>query len=72
MVSVLSSTLTIQVRIPLQRTVFSVKFVFEKNENEPKRAVMAHFFIKVTLFQVLPRTKCCQRKQTKTSITILV
>ena len=32
------STSTIRVRIPLTPTVFSVKFVFEKNENKQKEA----------------------------------
>ena len=32
----LPSTLTIRVQIPLKPTVFSTKFVFEKNENKQK------------------------------------
>ena len=34
---VVSSLSTIRVRIPLTSTVFSAKFVFEKNENENKK-----------------------------------
>ena len=35
------STPTIRVRIPLKPTVFSVKCVFETNENKQKRPVLA-------------------------------
>ena len=38
-----TSTPTIRVRIPLTSTVYSVKFVFEKNENKQKRPGLAHF-----------------------------
>ena len=37
------STSTIRVRIPLTPTVFSVKFVFEKNENKQKEAGVGPF-----------------------------
>ena len=37
-VIVLASTPTIQVRIPVKPTDFSVKIVFQKNENKHKRA----------------------------------
>ena len=40
------STPTIRVRIPLTNTVFSVKFVFEKNENKQKEAGVSPFFKK--------------------------
>ena len=33
---------TIQVRIPLMPSVFSVKFVLEKDENKQKEAGLAH------------------------------
>ena len=39
----LPSTPTIRVRIPLKPTVFSVKFVFEKNENKQKEAGVGPF-----------------------------
>ena len=39
----LASTPTIRVRIALTSTVFSVKFVLEKNENKQKKAGFAHF-----------------------------
>ena len=39
----LLSTLTFRVRIPLKITVFSVKFVFERNENKPKEAGVGPF-----------------------------
>ena len=39
----LPSTLTIRVRIPLKPTVFSVKFVLEKNENKQKVAGVGPF-----------------------------
>ena len=35
-VSVVAFYPTIRVRIPLKPTVYSVKFVFEKNENKPE------------------------------------
>ena len=39
---------TIRVRMPLKHTVFSVKFVFEKNENKSKkRPRLAHFLKKI-------------------------
>ena len=38
------STLTILVRIQLTPTVFSVKFVFEKNANKQKEAGVGPFF----------------------------
>ena len=38
----LPCSLTIRVRIPLKSTVFSVKFMFEENENK-KRPGLAHF-----------------------------
>ena len=45
-----TSTPTIQARIPLKPTVFSVKFVFEKNENkQKKRPGLAHFFKNILL-----------------------
>ena len=37
------ATLMIHVRILLKSTVFSLKFVFEMNENKQKRQVFAHF-----------------------------
>ena len=37
---------TIQVRIPLKSSVFSVKVVFEKNENKQKEAGVGPFFKK--------------------------
>ena len=40
----LRSTPTIQVRIPLKPTVFSVKFLFEKKENKQKEAGFGPFF----------------------------
>ena len=39
----LPSIQTIRVRIPLTPTVFSVKFVFEKNKNEQKEAGVGPF-----------------------------
>ena len=39
----LTSTPTIRVRIPLTSTVFSAKFVFEKNENKQKEAGVGPF-----------------------------
>ena len=39
----LSSTPTIRVRIPLTPSSFSVKFVFEKNENKQKEAGVGPF-----------------------------
>ena len=39
----LPSTLTIRVWIPLMPTVFSVKFVFEKNKNKKKEAGVGSF-----------------------------
>ena len=40
------TTLTIRVRIPLKHIVFSVNFVFEKNENKQKEAGVGQFFKK--------------------------
>ena len=54
------STPTIRVRIPLKPTVFSVKCVFETNENKQKRPVLAHFLKKKkthTLEQLIPGQK---------------
>ena len=39
----LPSTPTIRIQIPLKTTVFSVKFVFEKNENKQKEAGLGPF-----------------------------
>ena len=37
------SALTVQVRIPLKLTIFSVKFVLEKNENKQKEVGVGPF-----------------------------
>ena len=37
-------TTTIRVQFPLMSTVFSVKFVFEKNENKEKEGGVGPFF----------------------------
>ena len=42
-----SSTPTIRFRIPLKPTVFSVKFVVEKNENKQKEAGVGPFLKRV-------------------------
>ena len=42
----LPSTMTNWVRIPIKPTVFSVKFVFEKNKNKLKEARLVNFFKK--------------------------
>ena len=42
----LPSTVTNWVRIPIKPTVFSVKFVFEKNKNKLKEARLVNFFKK--------------------------
>ena len=47
----LPSTLTIRVRILLTLTVFSVKLVFEKNENKQREAGLPIFLKKVQTFQ---------------------
>ena len=52
-VSVLAVSSTIRVRIPLTPTVFSVKLVFEKNENKQKRLVLAH--LKKTALLTVPQ-----------------
>ena len=43
-VRVLAFYTVIRVRIRVTLTVFSVKFVFEKNENKPKEAGVGPFF----------------------------
>ena len=43
----LSSTLTVRVQIPVKSTVFSVKFVFEKNKNKQKRGRGRPIFLKI-------------------------
>ena len=48
-----TSTPTIQVRILPTSTVFSVKFVFEKNENKQKRPGLAHFFKKIGRLELI-------------------
>ena len=48
-----TSTPTIRVRIPLTSTVYSVKFVFEKNENKQKRPGLAHFFKKIGRLELI-------------------
>ena len=50
------STLTIRVRIPLTSAVFSVKSVFEKNENKQNRQGLAHF-LKICLNQAATTTR---------------
>ena len=42
------STPTIQVQVPLKAAVFSVKFVFEKNENKQNEASVSQFYIEKT------------------------
>lgn len=37
----------IRVRIPLRHTVFFVKLVYEKSENEQKRPKLTHLFKKL-------------------------
>ena len=44
------STKTIRVRIPLKPTVFSVKFVFEMNEDLLKEAAVGHFLVRKSFF----------------------
>ena len=56
MVSVLAFYLTIRVQIPLKPTVFSVKFVFEKNENKQTEAGVGPIF-KNTILKVLEPVK---------------
>ena len=48
--------LTIRVQIPLKPTVFSVKFVFEKNENKQTEAGVGPIF-KNTILKVLEPVK---------------
>ena len=43
------STLTMRVQMPLVPAVFSIKFVFEQNENNQKEAGVGSFFIKKSI-----------------------
>ena len=57
------STPMIRVQIPLKPTVFSVTFVFEKNENKQKEVGVGPFFFKkkmpiaVVLFNSINQTR---------------
>ena len=65
----LPSTMTNWVRIPIKPTVFSVKFVFEKNKNKLKEARLVNFFKKSNKIHFknalknVSMLKCVLRKQ---------